>query len=698
MRFRPTRTAVLAALCSAIAGLPGLAAEAPGTGPADPEPARLTEMQVTASRTLQAVQDVATAVTVLDRTQIERRAPQVLGEALRGEVGTYFQQTTPGQGIPIIRGLKGSQILHLVDGMRLNNAFFRDAPNQYLALVDAYNVQHLEVVRGPSSTLYGGDAMGGVVQVLTPEPLPRSRGWGASGRVRLALASADRSEVIRAEGEAGRRGLAFSGGFTYQDYDNRRTGSGDRLGPSGYRSRAADGKLIVEPGAHSDLMLSVQYLEQPATPRFDELNAGFGQTEPSSETFFFEPNERLFVHGRYRLDSPQSFVERVEIHLGHQEITDDRRTREFGAVETVRERNRSALDGLTVQLDSTLPRDIALSYGVELYQDEVTSSRNLIADDGSSQIVPSRFPDGSTLDSYAVYGHARWQPAPRWKLTGGLRYSAFDIELPERLGLDSGADLSPDDITGNFGVIYELGPATRLVANLGRGFRPPNVFDLGTLGARPGNRFNVANPDLDAESVVTLDVGAKFLAERWQAEVFGFYSEYDDKITSVLTGATTPDGRDVVRAENVNQLEVYGLEAGGEISVGPRVDLYGVLNYTRAEERAPDGSTEPGDRIPPLNGKLGARYRPQADLEIDSYILFADQQDRLNSRDERDPRIDPDGTAGWATLNVHLNWQARDALSLQLNLDNLNDKRYREHGSGIDAPGFNATLAVTARF
>ena len=129
--------------------------------------------EVTASAREQSVLESAAAVTVVGNEQLRQRRANVLPEALRGEVGTWFQQTTPGQGTPVLRGLKGSQILNLVDGMRLNNAFFRSAPSQYLALVDSMNVRHLEVVRGPSPTLYGHDAMGGVVNVITPTPSHR---------------------------------------------------------------------------------------------------------------------------------------------------------------------------------------------------------------------------------------------------------------------------------------------------------------------------------------------------------------------------------------------------------------------------------------------------------------------------------------------------------------------------------------------
>ena len=196
--------------------------------------ASLEGMQVTATRGARPVHEVAPAVTLVGRSDIERDSPQVLAEALRGEIGTFFQQTTPGQGTVIIRGLKGSQILHLVDGMRLNNAFFRSAPNQYLALVDPYATSRMEVLRGAAPTLYGSDAMGGVVQVLTGEPELGGQRWNTDGRIYTALRSADSGKVFRAEGETARAGLGMSGGVTWQDYGNRRIGGGDQgIGISG---------------------------------------------------------------------------------------------------------------------------------------------------------------------------------------------------------------------------------------------------------------------------------------------------------------------------------------------------------------------------------------------------------------------------------------------------------------------------------
>lgn len=677
------------------------AAAAAGTADEGWESDRTLEsVIVTATRMERSILDVTEAVLAIEAGQIRNQAPELLAEMLRGMPGAFFQQTTPGQGIPIIRGLKGSQVLHLVDGMRLNNAFFRDAPNQYLGLADAYAAERVEVIRGSAPSLYGADAMGGVVQVLTPEPHFDGNHWLAQGRLYAAYHSADDAFIGRAEAAAGSSGTALSGGVTYQDRGDRTTGGGVTVHPSGYRSNAADLKWRQDIGERSELMLSAQYLEQPSTPRVDELVPGYGQDHPASEQYEFMPNRREFLHARYRLDSDSGWFSRFQANLARQVITDDRLTRDFASPSTNREFNASELDGLTLQLNS--PWDHAgvageLVWGFEYYRDSVASSRfRQAADGGTPTPVPARFPDGSSMDSAAIYGSNHWS-WERLSIEAGLRYSRFDIVLPASAET-AAVELTPTDLTGDLHIGYELRPGTRLLANLGRGFRPPNIFDLGALGSRPGNRFNVPNPGLQAETVWSYDLGIKISSGRWQVEAFGWYADYRDKISSRLTGAVTPDGRLVVRNDNLNEARLFGFESGVRYLADSAMELYAVLNYTRGEESSPEGATTPADRIPPLSGRLGLVWEPAERWRIEPWLDFAAAQDRLSPRDQEDPRIRPGGTAGWGSVNLLASRQLNPRTTLGLKLQNLGDKDYREHGSGIDAAGRSIGAWVDVRF
>ncbi len=357
----------------------------------------------------------------------------------------------------------------------------------------------------------------------------------------------------------------------------------------------------------------------------------------------------------------------------------------------MQEFNRSKLDGLTLQFNSPWSRASSVHeivWGFEYYRDEVSSSRiRTDSRNGTSSRPRGRFPDQSTMDSAALYAANEWH----WNsltVRAGLRYSWFEIFLPATDEL-AAVRLRPDDLTGDIHFNYEFKPGLHLVSNVGRGFRPPNIFDLGTLGPRPGNRFNVPNADLQPESVWSYDLGIKSVGSHWEAELFLFYSDYRDKISSRFTGDLTANGRFIVRSDNLNEVHLRGIESGFRYLFNDAIELYAVVNYTHGEESDADGSKLPADRIPPLNGRVGFAFNPGHGFRLEPYVDFAGEQKRLSMRDASDPRINPAGTPRWVTFNLLLSWQASQLLELGLRLENLADKNYREHGSGIDAPGRN---------
>lgn len=654
----------------------------------------IDEIQVTATRRPVEASKVSAALTVIAAEEV--RAAALVTDAFVGVPGVFRQQTTPGQGAAIVRGLKGSEVLHIVDGLRLNNAIFRNAPTQYLALVAPGSVERLEVVRGSPTSLYGSDAVGGVIQVISRMPSFETADAALGGELGLKLDTAERRRALKGALEFGNQRIAALVSGEYLETGDRRTGAGERIVPTGYESYGARAALVLTPDDSTRWLFDLQSGRQPETPRIDELVPGFGDTEAASSEFFFAPNERHFVHvGLAKDDGPLGLAWNAD--LGWQRIVDDRRSRDLGSDTRRLEDNASDLMGLAV----TASRDgdrLSWIVGGEVYRDDVSSRRieeNVLS--GSRTEVAARFPDGSTSAQAAVFGHATRDLGAGHSVNGGLRYSRIDVDIAAT-PLSPAAGLTLDDVSADVGWNYALTEGTHVVANLGYGFRSPNVFDLGTLGERPGNRFNVPNPDLESERATQIDAGIKRIGRAVSAELIAWYLHFEDRITSVETGELTGEGRIVVQSQNLAEADIWGLEATARYAFGSAAELDLVLNYTRGEQTDADGGTEPADRIPPLNGRLALRVFRGDSLTFGPYLLFAAGQDRLSGRDVRDGRIDPDGTPGWVTVNLQANWRPDGRWSLRFGLENVLDKPYRFHGSGIDAPGRNAFVQLERRW
>jgi len=638
-------------------------------------------MQVTAGLQAESIKDVASAVSVITHDEFFTRPNALLPDLLRDEAGVYVQQTTPGQGIPIIRGLKGSQNLHLVDGIRLNTAFFRDAPNQYLALVDPFWADQIEVVRGPSSVLYGGDAMGGVVNVITHRPALASHDR-VSGESYLAWHGAEKLALAHVRLDFSAPQQAASVALTHLNSGTRRIGGGDKVPFTAFESRALNGKWLRQLAGGLTVGVDAQHLKQPATPRVDALVRGFGQQHPDAERYLFSPNQRDFFH--LFVESPHSgaWADRARYQIAWQKITDQRLVRKWQADRETRENNQSRMLSAKATWHRQLAENKSLVFGLDGWSDRIRSHKWQQLENGE-QTTASRFPDNSRMRLLAAFAEYRFQ-RDRQHWNAGVRHSRYrtDLNYPE---------LAPEairltDWSGHLGWLFSLDDRQHLFANLGRGFRPPNIFDMGQLGDRPGNRFNISNPQLQPETLYSLDFGWKHSGTSWHWQSAVFFSHYRNKIASVFTGDTTPDGRQVVQSQNIARVHLHGLENEFEWYGAAGQRLWGTLNYVWGEERT-DGQAQPADRVPPLNGSLGFSRPMSSRWHFAVQARFAAAQRRLSARDRRDARIDPAGTGGFASFDAYLTWHPNPYHSLRLGLQNLFDKRYREHGSGLHAPG-----------
>ncbi|MEM9402169.1 MAG: TonB-dependent receptor [Pseudomonadota bacterium] len=643
----------------------------------------LEEIVVSATRRQAVTSDITYAIDVVTDDELQ----PLLTDALRASVGVFVQQTTPGQGAAIIRGQRGSSVLHTVDGFRLNNAIFRSAPTQYFALVPSVGIERIEVLRGSPTSLYGSDAVGGVVQVVTRTPSFDERGQRGSFEARYD--SADLLRMIAGSYETGDDTLALGVYANHTQTGDRRIGGGSRVGPSRYEATTARATLSYTPNDTQAWLIDLQTGRQPETPRFDELVAGFEQSEPDSEEFLFAPNERHFARAQYRHDFSRTTW---TLDLGWQQINDDRQTRDFGSNARRFEENRSNLAGITSRWSADIA-GFSWVAGVEAYADSVSSRRREVdVDSGESTLLSPRFPSGSETLQYAVFANASRELGDTLRVSGGLRANRVDVDLAETT-LTSASSFSVGDVSGDVGLVAYLTPRLQWTANLGYGFRAPNIFDLGTLGNRPGNRFNVPNASLDSETAWQIDTGFRLATGALRTEVVVYAIDYRDRITSVSTGQRTQDDRDIVQSVNAASSDMFGIEAGFDIKFGDSITLGGIINYAHGDQQA-GALEEPADRIPPLNGRVffgwDASERWLFSLQMD----FAAAQNRLSGRDENDNRIDPNGTPGWVTVGAGLGVELSNGVDIELRADNLLDKRYRNHGSGIDAPGRNLSISL----
>lgn len=645
----------------------------------------IDEIQVTATRRNSSVDTVPTPVSVINESTIA--ASTLITDALAFTPGVMLQETTPGQGAAIVRGLKGSEVLHLVDGIRLNNAIFRSAPTQYAALVPGASVERVEVLRGSAAALYGSDAVGGVVNFITRQPQFSDHGSQTNGD---ATISANSSEQLRAASltlEHAKESLAGLVSMNASRTSDRRTGGGERVASSGFEAYGMRAALRMAVSETTNWFIDSQIAHQPSTPRVDELNAGFGETEPASDEFFFEPNQRAFVQiganvGSGLLDMDWQF------RTAWQRIDDDRRTRNRGSDIRRTESNRSDLLHLGVTGSRDFP-DGSWIVGAEWYRDSVQSAReetNLVS--GEQLVVSPRFPDDSRLDQAAVFGQVAWLPTDTQTITAGLRLT----DLSADTNTAGAPTLSNTDVSGEIGWLWSPNDALSLAANIGRSFRAPNIFDLGVSGARPGNRFNIPNPNLQPETAVQYDVGLRYQGAQLSINATIFRLEYQDRISSVPTGELTADGRDIVRNENIARAEIVGLELDTRYVFNDALSLTMILNATRGTEFNPE--REPADRIPPLNGRATLEWTTKRDTRLNAGITFAARQDRLSARDIRDARINPLGTPGWTSFELGVQRQLGADWQLDARLENILDKRFRVHGSGIDASGVNLSLQL----
>jgi len=698
-------------VCSAAAGVAADADEAEDPAKQGPAPRwTLPEIVVTATRAPQDIQSIpSTAYRLGGLEAVASHGARTTPDVLRGLPSVMVQKTGYGQGSPYLRGFTGFRTLCLVDGIRLNNSVFRDGPNQYWSTVDPTSVSSYELVMGPCSVLYGSDAIGGVLNVV-PIPPPAYQGSATwSGRLFYRGCTADDSHVARMQ--LGLRPTAACGlvvGIPIKRFADLTGGENvEQQAHTGYGEWDFDARVEYHLRANHTLTAEHQTVVQDDAWRTHRTIHGLtweGLLRGDDKVHSYDQHRDL-TYLRYSGNHLDSQVDRITMTIsrhGQSEDlyrlkSDDRSERQGFDVATW---------GATLQLDA----DSVLGdwvFGAEFYRDGVDSYARKYRSDGSLEKVEIQGPvgDDASYDNLGVYLQDTIH-LPAVDLIPGGRYTYCRARANAVKDAVSGQQTavggSWDALSGSLRALVPL-RADRsyvLFTGIAQGFRAPNLSDLTRLDMARSGEIETPAPDLEPEQFVATEIGLKTKTSLLVSQI-GYYCTFiDQMIVRTPTGETIDDSMEVTK-KNTGRGYLNGVEISFSVHVHPQWTWWGAASWMNGKADAyPTSSTEQKrdyiSRLMPPTAQAGLRWQA-ADGRVWSEAAgdWAGRADHLSADDMRDTqRIPPGGTPGYGICHVRVGGRVHKGIAMTLGLENIFNRDYRIHGSGVNEPGRN--LVFTA--
>lgn len=646
----------------------------------------LQEIVVTSQRSPQESAYTPYSISSIARKSLDDFSPRTTPEALMNMNGVFVQKTNHGGGSPFVRGLTGNQTLLLLDGIRLNNSIYRYGPNQYLNTIDAFAIDKIEVAKGTGSVQYGTDAMGGVIQVFTKEPLLNKDRSSLHGNVFGKYMTGDMEKSGRTELEYNSPKFAALVGGTYRNFGDiiggKNTG---KQSPSGYDEYALDAKIVTALKKNIQLTVASQFLRQLHVPVYHKVKL---------ENYLlneFDPQQRLLTYARLNIQGHKKLFNQVRVIASWQQNEEGRSSQKNGSDLLIREKDKIRTLGLTTDISSVMSHLWTANSGIEFYHDQVGSTRNEINNSGMGTSTSKRglYPDNSKSGNFSVYTLQHLNIG-NWMFDGGIRYNSFKINISDVTLGD--VAISPDALVINAAVMYNFSQVHHVYTNFSQGFRAPNIDDMGTLGI-VDFRYEVPAYDLSPEKSANFELGYKVNLRKFNGTIAAYRMNLNQLITRVKVEGEMIDGYQVYKKENVEEAYIQGFEAAINWNPWTCLEINSGITSTYGQNITKD---EPLRRIPPLNGRVATTYRI-GNFFSSAEFLFASKQDRLAAGDISDNRIPAGGTPGWEVVNLYAGYQIK-SVRLNAGLQNILDEDYRTHGSGINGVGRSAWLAVNYSF
>ncbi len=685
--------------------------------------------------------DLPYNVTHIKAEKIFSSNAQNTADALALNSGAYVQKSQLGGGSPVLRGFEANKILLVVDGVRLNNAIYRNGHLQNAITVDPAILQQIEVIYGPGSLLYGSEALGGVVHFRTQTPLLELSGQQTTkNRITASVRynSADQEKTVHLDHMLSKSKFGLLTSASFSDRSDLRTGSrrpaaypdfgkrpfyvdptaGDALIANenenlqvgtGYSQIDFFQKYVYQPSTQFKTELNLQYSTSSDIPRYDNLNE-YRNGQLRFAEWYYGPQDRLLISPKLKWSKKTRLFDKVNLIGSFQKIEESRYSRPLNDPELEEQIEDVTVYGLTLDFNKQLAEQHKLVYGADLHHNDVQSNAQGISPTGVNPIL-TRYPSAGSqllnMGAYLQYNFQNRDSTLVW--SSGLRYSSQQVDLlysrndpfvwPEFFY--DGITSNNSALVGITGLNFQKGPLIAKAAT-GTAFRSPNVDDLAKVRVN-GDEITVPNPQLDSEKVWNSEITLGYRSARLTAGLTGFYTRLTDAI--VRTDFSLPNG-DTRFVSNGDTLQVTanvnassGIIRG--LSVNLQAELFsglryeGTLSFQQGTQTDSENIESPLGHIPPTYGRNKLSYQTEKlTLSLShNYNLWKRVEDYGGSVDNLDLAT-VDGAPEWHDFGISAQYHLAKSWTINAAVQNLSDLHYRPFASGVSAAGRHIVLAV----
>ena len=730
MRLSPSSLVVFAAFAlPAHAQSSALQDEVP-----TPAPKALDRVVVTATRTQRAIIDVPATVDEIDRARMDELLVGDLKDLFRYEpgisVGSSFGRF--GIGDIRIRGLGGNRVRIQTDGIAVPDAFsigsFANANRNF---VDLDTLKRVEVVRGPTSSLYGSDALGGTVSFTTKDPADYLKA-GRDAHVGFKLGFDGEWDGLITGVTAAFGGERWSGLLSLghrQGQQTRNQGEADGVGSAHTRPNPQDraggsllGKLVFAPSAGQRFKLTVERNEDHADTEMLTARGRQALTGAINDRVAARDDQRRTrVSFAHEIDLDGAFADAIDWQVYRQDsettqYTLEQRTLPAPTLKDVRERwfdFEQQVTGVQLNFRKSLGDAVThdLAWGLDVARTETEQRRDGVRrfplTGASSPVMsPDTFPVRdfpiSTTTNAAVYVQDEIGLAGgKLRLVPALRVDRYELE-PESDPIFAAdnpgvalAGLNKTSVSPKLGAVWHFNDDWSLFGGYARGFRSPPYADvnIGLTNVQFGYTA-IANPDLKPETNDGFELGLRYSGPAVYASLSAYDNRYRDFIESFVFTGFNAQGLMVYQSRNVADARIHGVELKAGVEFGALSDalagwsLRGAAAWSRGEDRTAD---QPLESVDPLSATLGIAYaRERWGVELAG---------RFAGRRERMPAA-PAGTTyfqspGYGVFDLYAHWRVAEQLRLDIGIANLGDRKYWAAG---DIPLASSTSATLDRY